>query len=316
MASVYVIIVTFNAINWVEQCFSSLRSSSHPVRIIVVDNGSNDGTQEYIKKNFPEAEFVQAPENLGFGKANNLGIEIAYKKGADFFYLMNQDAWLFENSLEKLLEIYKNHPQKEEIGVLSPMHLDGSEQKLDVHFERYLARYTEFNRFLSDVFTNSQKAFYEINFINAAHWLLPKSTIEKIGGFNPYFFQGAEDYDYVNRVKYFGKKILICAESKVVHDTVQSFHKEEPKNKEELLVQTRLSMRMQRETRYLDPHFNFNVKREKIEFYSNILKLSLKGKFDEAKFYKQQYKYFASKFEEIAKAREISKSGNHSYLNI
>lgn len=316
MPKIYVIIVTYNAMKWAEKCFSSLRKSSVSVQTIVVDNGSNDGTQDFIKNNFPEIEFIQSPKNLGFGKANNLGMEMAYKNGADFFYLMNQDAWLFENSLEKILDIYENYPQKEEIGIISPMHLDGSEKKLDVHFERYLARYTEFNRFLSDVFTDSEKPFYELNFINAAHWLLPKSTIEKIGGFNPYFFHGAEDYDYVNRVKYFGKKILISTESKVVHDTVQSFHKKEPKNKHELLVQTRLSMQMQRETRYLDPHYDFNAKREKVEFYSNILKLNLKGKFHEAKFYKEQYKYFAPKFEAIEEAREISKSGNHSFLNL
>ena len=75
-------------------------------------------------------------------------------------------------------------------------------------------------------------------------------------------------------------------------------------------------MQMRRETRYLDPHYDFNAKREKVEFYSNILKLNLKGKFDEAKFYKAQYKYFAPKFEEIEEAREISKSGNHSFLNL
>ena len=316
MPKIYVIIVTYNAMKWAERCFSSLRKSSVPVHTIVVDNGSIDGTQEFITTHFQEVEFVQSAENLGFGKANNLGMEMAYKNGADFFYLMNQDAWLFENSLQKLINVYENHPQKEEIGIISPMHLDGTEKNLDVHFERYLARYTEFNRFLSDVFTNSQKPFYELNFINAAHWLLPKSSIEKIGGFNPYFFHGAEDYDYVNRMKFFEKKLLIATESKVVHDTVQSFHKKEPKNKEELLVQTRLSMQMQRETRYLDPNYNFNVKNEKREFYSNILKLNLKGNFDEAKFYKEQYQYFAPKFEEIEKSRQISKSGNHSFLNL
>ena len=177
MPKIYVIIVTYNAMKWAERCFSSLRKSSVPVHTIVVDNGSIDGTQEFITTRFQGVEFGQAAENLGFGKANNLGMEMAYKNGADFFYLMNQDAWLFENSLQKLIDVYENHPQKKEIGIISPMHLDGTEKNLDVHFERYLARYTEFNRFLSDVFTNSQKPFYELNFINAAHWLLPKSSI-------------------------------------------------------------------------------------------------------------------------------------------
>ena len=97
MKRIHTIIVTYNAMQWAEKCFSSLRKSSISVKTIVVDNGSTDGTQEYVKTNFPEVHFIQSPENLGFGKANNIGIEIAYKAGADFFYLMNQDAWIFED---------------------------------------------------------------------------------------------------------------------------------------------------------------------------------------------------------------------------
>ena len=137
MPKIYLIIVTYNAMKWAEKCFSSLRKSSVPVQTIVVDNGSNDGTQDFIKNNFPEVEFLQSPENLGFGKGNNLGIEMAYKKGADFFYLMNQDAWIFDDSIQNLLDVFENHPKKEEIGILSPMHLDGSEEKLDLFLDKY-----------------------------------------------------------------------------------------------------------------------------------------------------------------------------------
>ena len=72
---IYLIIVTYNAMKWAEKCFSSLRKSSVPVHTMVVDNGSTDGTQEFNKTHFPEVEFIQSAENLGFGKANNLGIE-------------------------------------------------------------------------------------------------------------------------------------------------------------------------------------------------------------------------------------------------
>ena len=76
MPKIYVIIVTYNAMKWAERCFSSLRKSSVPVHTIVVDNGSIDGTQEFITTHFQEVEFVQSAENLGFGKANNLGMEM------------------------------------------------------------------------------------------------------------------------------------------------------------------------------------------------------------------------------------------------
>jgi len=80
MANIYVIIVTYNAMRWAERCFTSLRQSSVPVTCIVIDNGSTDGTQEYIKAHFPEVDFIQSPDNAGFGKANNIGIEKLIRK--------------------------------------------------------------------------------------------------------------------------------------------------------------------------------------------------------------------------------------------
>ncbi len=310
---IYLIIVTYNAMKWAEKCFSSLRKSSIPVHCIVIDNGSNDGTQKYIQENFPEIQFIQSSENLGFGRANNLGIETVYKQGADFFYLMNQDAWIFEDSFQKMLDVYENHPNKDEIGIISPMHLDGTEKKLDLHFERYLSKCTETNRLFSDLYVGNLKDFYEINFVNAAHWFLPKSTVEKVGGFNPYFFYGAEDYDYVNRIQYFKKKILVATKAKVVHDAFQGFLKPNHTDKEKARQE---SLRMQRETRYMNPDYNFRIQNEKKEFFSNIIKLGLKGNFDEAKFYKEMYRYFTPKFSEIERLRKLSMTANHPFLNI
>ena len=310
---VYVIIVTYNAMKWAQMCFSSLRKSSVPVKTIVVDNGSTDGTQDYIKANFPEVDFIQSAENLGFGKANNLGIEKAYKEGADFFYLMNQDAWVFEDSIQKMLDVYNNYPYKEEIGIISPMHLDGSEQKFDLHFERYLSKSTEVNRLFSDLYTGNFKNHYEIDFVNAAHWFLPKQTIEEIGGFNPYFFYGAEDYDYIHRAKFHHKKIFVATQSKVVHDAYQGFLKPNHTDKEKA---RRESLRMQRETRYLNPNFSFDVKREKKEFYSNIIKLAIKGNQAESKFYKEMFSFFKPKFETIEKLRKQVENEKHVFLNL
>ncbi|WP_228383978.1 glycosyltransferase family 2 protein [Chryseobacterium sp. JM1] len=316
MSAIHVIIVTYNAMKWAERCFTSLRHSSVPVKCIVIDNGSTDGSQEYIKTHFPEIDLIESAENLGFGKANNLGIEKAYQEGADFFYLMNQDAWIFPDSFQHMLDVYNNAPDKSKIGILSPMHLDGSEKKFDIHFENYLAKDVRNNRMFSDVYFGEAKPSYEISFVNAAHWFIPRNIIEKVGGFNPYFFYGAEDYEYVNRITYFGLKILVCTKSKVVHDAVQSFHKKQPKDKAELLANTRLSMRMQRETKYLDPNYDYNVKREKTAILSYILKLSAKGNINESKFYLEQYQYFSKKFKEIEAARKISMTGQHPFLNL
>jgi N-acetylglucosaminyl-diphospho-decaprenol L-rhamnosyltransferase len=306
MPKIYIIIVTYNAMKWAEKCFTSLRHSSVPVNCIVIDNGSADGTQEYIKTNFPEVDFIQAEKNLGFGKANNIGIEKAYKEGADFFFLMNQDAWLYQDSLEKLLEVYTHYQNKEEIGILSPMHMDGTEERLDVFFERYLARNTHINRLFSDTFYKKLKEYYEIDFVNAAHWFLPRKTIEEIGGFNPYFFHYSEDYEYVQRIMYFNKKILICPKSCVVHDGKQDFNKTSHIN----------ARRVQREQRYLNPKFDFNKKILNKDFLPDIVKQILKLQISNASDTFKEYQYQSKRFEEITSSREILKNKNAAFLNL
>ncbi|WP_027377055.1 glycosyltransferase family 2 protein [Kaistella palustris] len=237
--TVCIIIVTYNAMKWAEKCFSSLRNSSVGVHTIVIDNGSTDGTQEFIAKNFPEVELQQSTKNLGFGKANNIGLEKAWKKGADFFYLMNQDAWIYDDTIRELLEVYEKHPEKGEMGILSPMHLDGSEQRLDIFLDKYIAQNFE-NRYISDLYLRSVQDLYQMKFINAAHWFLPRKTVETVGGFNPYFFHYGEDQEYVNRLHFHGKKILLCPKSRAVHDGKQNLAKVDYAKYCELSVETNI----------------------------------------------------------------------------
>lgn len=306
MAAIHVIIVTYNAMKWAKRCFSSLRTSSVPVKCIVIDNGSTDGTQEYIKTYFPEVDFTQSPQNLGFGKANNTGIEKAYKEGADFFYLMNQDAWIYPDSFQKLLDVYNAYPDKNQLGILSPIHMDGSEKRLDIFFERYLARNTPDNRIFSDSFNNRLKDYYEIDFVNAAHWLLPKATIEEIGGFNPYFFHYSEDYEYVQRISFFRKKIIVCPPSRVIHDGKQDFHKTSHIN----------ALRVQREQRYLNPALAFDSKILNRDFIPKMIKQALQLQFSAASDTLKEYQYQKARFNEIINARNLIKNKGAAFLNI
>ncbi len=311
--NIYIIIVTYNAMKWAERCFSSLRKSSAPVHTIVVDNGSTDGTQDYIQTHFPEVDFIQSSENLGFGKANNIGIEKAYKAGADFFYLMNQDAWIFEDSIQKMLDVYQEYPNKEEIGILSPMHLDGSEKKLDLHFENYLGKYAKTNRLLSDIYLQQPKSWYEIDFVNAAHWFLPKTAIEQIGGFNPFYFHYGEDYDYINRLTFQKKKIVVCLYSRVVHDTKQQ---SKVQNAEEAYIEKWLSLRLQKQTQFMNPAYAFDPAKEKKKLLWDLYKFTLKGYTKERTEQRKMNDYFIPQLEEIQVHRQQILNSPHPFLNI
>ncbi|MEJ5103078.1 glycosyltransferase family 2 protein [Chryseobacterium sp. MYb328] len=306
MSEIHIIIVTYNAMKWAERCFTSLRKSSVPVKCFVIDNGSTDGTQEYIKTHFPEVDFTQSESNLGFGKANNIGIEKAYKNGADFFYLMNQDAWLYENSMEKMLEVYNSHPNKDEIGIISPIHVDGSEKYLDIFLDQYIAKNYEKTRMISDLYFQTLKPYYEIHFVNAAHWLLPKKTIETIGGFNPYFFHYGEDDEYVNRVHFHQKKVLLVPRSKVVHDGVQLLHKIDFTKYEDVRI----------EINTLNPGLPNGLNQEKKALKQSMLKNLITGNISKYKELSLKYKKINRDSEKINSLRNQLTQPGSSFLNL
>lgn len=303
---IHIIIVTYNAMKWAERCFTSLRKSSVPVKCIVVDNGSVDGTQEYIRNNFPEVDFTQSETNLGFGKANNIGIEKAYENGADFFYLMNQDAWLYEDSMEKMLEVFNHHPRQEEVGIISPIHIDGTEKYMDIFLDQYIAKNYEKTRMISDLYFQTLKPWYEINFINAAHWLLPRKTIESVGGFNPYFFHYGEDDEYVNRVHFHNMKVILVPGSKVVHDGVQLLHKIDFTKYEDVRI----------EINAMNPNLPNGLQLEKKSLQQSMFKNIITGNFDIYKKLSKKYKKICSDSAKLSSFRNQVIQKGPAFLNL
>lgn len=104
---IFVIVVSYNfeRNDWINQCLSSLQKSEIPLNIIVVDNNSTDNSVSIIKSKYPEVILFEQKENLGFAKANNIAIRYAYDNGADFVFLLNQDAWIEKDTVAKLVEV-------------------------------------------------------------------------------------------------------------------------------------------------------------------------------------------------------------------
>ena len=134
-----VVIVTFNGEIWIKKNLNSLFKTNYPIEIIIVDNASTDETIPIIKK-YNAIELIQNKNNLGFGKANNIGIDLALKKGADAIFLLNQDTWIFENTISNLAEVLFENPN---LGIVSPLHFSAEESILDENFNTY---YNRFNK--------------------------------------------------------------------------------------------------------------------------------------------------------------------------
>lgn len=215
--TVVAIVVTYNGKKWLDKCLGSLLHGDIKIRTIVVDNGSTDGSQAYIQENYPEVEFVQSEENLGFGKANNIGLEKAKLMKADYVFLLNQDAWISPDCVPKLIEAQRQSP---EYGILSPIQYNGDGSDLDFKFHRFLGGASGL---LMDLLSTdrSLKDIYDIPFVNAAMWLISKKALQDLIGFDQIFDHYGEDDDMIARAVSLGYRIGVCPHAAGWHDRPQ-----------------------------------------------------------------------------------------------
>lgn len=213
---VSIIIVTWNGMKWIDACLSSIRNSSYPVSTIVIDNYSTDETPNHIASNFPEVELIRSDKNWGFGKANNIGMQKALEEGADYCFLLNQDAYIKENTISELLNVAENG----NYGVISPMHLNGDASRADVFFRNKVMGACE--EYLDNVAVGGKETIFCNYNIPAAAWLLPRKTIEEVGLFDSLFYHYGEDDNYLQRLYYHKRKVIFTTKAIVMHDRMDS----------------------------------------------------------------------------------------------
>lgn len=219
MAQIFTIVVTYNGEEWIERCLSQLVNSSTPTKVIVIDNASDDRTAEIVES-FGERihSFKRNKENLGFGQANNLGIEDALHQGAEFVFLLNQDAYIFPEAIGLLVQALKeNH----DFGILSPLQFETRGKEIEPIFKNFLKN--NFSDDTIDNFMRSQNDFDLANplpmrFVNAAAWMMSRECINRTGLFHPVFFHYGEDNHYASRAQYHKMKIGVLPSARVIHD--------------------------------------------------------------------------------------------------
>jgi len=208
---IFAVIVTWNGAAWISEAILSLQKSSVPIDIIIVDNASTDETTTIITREFQNSRLIRLNKNLGFAQANNRGIQLALSLGADYVLLLNQDAKVQADTVGLLIQASEQHPA---FGILSPMHVAYDKPEIETSFFAFINNNVAF---ISDILLNRLNEIYEIEFCNAAIWLLTRAVIEKIGGFDPIFFMYGEDNDYCYRARMHGYKIGIIPKAVAYH---------------------------------------------------------------------------------------------------
>lgn len=221
---IYTIIVTYNAMQWIDRCLASLRNSSIKTDVIVIDNCSADGTSEYIPRNYPEVIWMPQKSNLGFGQGNNVGMRYALEHGADYVLLLNQDASLEKDALSLMLNA------SDGTNLVTPLMLNGAGTKVDESF-KWSIRDVSVDIFVSTIVNGvlPEKCF--IGEACAACWFMPINIIKKIGGFNPLFFQYGEDNNFYCRMSFHGIKNIFVPNAIMYHDRILKGNMQIYKNK-------------------------------------------------------------------------------------
>ncbi len=218
-ADVSVVVVTLDALPWLERCLESVRG----YETIVVDVGSTDGTLELVHRRFPKARLVEV-ENRGLAAGWNEGIRRAAGR---YVLLLNADAWLLDDAAETLAAFADAHP---EAAVVAPRlrNPDGSLQRSVRGFPTLWRLATEY-LFLRKLAPRTRllNAFYaggfdhesvrEAEFVMGAVMLVRRDAIDAVGLLDESFFLFSEETDWHYRFVRAGWKVLFIPEAEAVH---------------------------------------------------------------------------------------------------
>lgn len=208
----------------VEHVFDN-KTSRDNWQVIVVDNGSEDGIGEELKRKFPQVEFYQTGENLGFGKGNNFARP--YTKGETVLFL-NNDAFVVDDVIQKSLEFLHSDPQ---IGALN-CRIELPNGKLDYSSHRgFPTPWNSLMYFLgfaklfpkSKFFAGYTATYLDISKTHemdcgcGAFLMVRRDVCDKIGWWDTDYFWNGEDIQFFYDVKKLGYKVYFYVGGKVIH---------------------------------------------------------------------------------------------------
>jgi N-acetylglucosaminyl-diphospho-decaprenol L-rhamnosyltransferase len=219
VADVSVVVVAWNALPWLEQCLESVRGHE----VVVVDNGSTDGTVEFVRERFPDVRLIEQ-ENKGMGGGNNAGMRAADGR---YFFLLNSDAWVIGDALDKLVAFADAHP---EVAVVGPklLNTDGTLQRsvrgeptlwrlaTEYLFIRKLAPWSKrLNPLYRGDFAHDRVE--EVDWLFGPALLVRREAADAVGLFDEDFFMFSEEVDWMTRFRRAGWSVVFFPDAEVMH---------------------------------------------------------------------------------------------------
>lgn len=228
-----IIIVNYNTCDLTLQCLQSVYEKTVDVgfEVIVVDNASSDNSVEMIKKMFSQVKIIESVENLGFGKANNLGAKYA---NGDYLFLLNSDTILISNVI---LEFYRFMQQSPQIAACGGNLIDASGNSTVSHgkFPSLLQEFSDigfwriYPKWYKNHLSVGQKAnegdINRVDYLSGADVFIRRGVWDNIQGFSPQFFMYYEETDMFCRMRKLGYNVCLLPMLKIIHLEGGSFDK-------------------------------------------------------------------------------------------
>ena len=215
MTKISIIIPTWNTAKITQKCVETINKYIPNSEIIVVDNGSTDNTVEVLSK-IKKIKIVENHTNLGFAKANNIGLK---KSTSDYVVFMNSDIELIDKSLLNMVVYLKDNPN---IGLIGPMFLypDMSPQPsvfppqtcLNAFKEFWLGHKSSYSKYIPKGNTPTK-----VSYISGGCIAVNKKYFEKIGKWNEKYFFYYEDMDLCREVSRTAKDIVFYPNCQIIH---------------------------------------------------------------------------------------------------
>ncbi len=226
MIDISVIIVSWNAKKFLLRCLNSLllEENSIYMEIIVVDNASTDGSPETVKEQFPHVNLIINKKNLGFSKANNIGIRNSIGR---YVCLINSDIELLSGCIKRLFAYIEKNPS---IGILGPCILN-SDLKLQSSCRRlpniwntlvealFLHKIFNKSKIFSGQFISElpQNKVSRVEVISGCFWIVRREAINQVGLLDENYYIYGEDVDWCKRFGEAGWKIIYYPFAKAIH---------------------------------------------------------------------------------------------------
>lgn len=220
------IIVSWNAKRCLFECLESLEKelNEYHAEIIVVDNGSVDGSSEMVRERFPGVVLIENQENLGFAKANNIGI---LRSEGKYIYFVNSDVKILNGCIKLMTNYMEKHSN---VGLLGPkvLNADHTIQPSCKHFPTLLRSFCRAvaldslfpkTRFFEGEFMtcSSSDTIQPVDIIVGCFWMVRRTAIEEVGLLDERFFIYSEDKDWCKRFHEAGWAVIYFPEAKIIH---------------------------------------------------------------------------------------------------